>query len=104
MLSDVFVLPGWSSLAINQAMAYGKPVITVACGGPECELIRNGENGFVVKQGGISEIKRNIEKIIFDADLRLKIGKNALMSINEATVDNMISNIVRSIQYAYTRK
>ncbi|MGA2775283.1 MAG: glycosyltransferase family 4 protein [Candidatus Omnitrophota bacterium] len=103
MLSDVLVLPGSSSLAINQAMLYGKPVITVAYGGPEYEFIKDGESGFILKRGDDEELKEAILKVILNDNLRIKMGETALSLIKKTNVESMVDNIIRAIHYAYNR-
>ena len=100
MLCDVLVLPGCSSLAINHAMHYGKPVITVAYGGPEYELIKNGENGFVFERGNEQKLKNAILKILTNEELRLKMGKCSLDLMKEVSVENMVKNVFNAVQHA----
>ena len=50
-VSDVFVLPSFEEtwgLVVNEAMACGLPVITTDRVGAAVDLVREGENGFVV--------------------------------------------------------
>jgi len=100
-LCDIFVLPGCSSLAINQALFYGKPVITVAYGGPEYELVKNGENGFIVDRNNDEQLKEAISKIILDSELRIKMEKESLKLSKHVTVENMVVNIMKAVYYAY---
>lgn len=98
LLSDLLVLPGWSSLAINQAMAYARPVVTVPYGGPEFELVHNGENGFLVQENNIEELTKSIEKIINDPLLQKKMSENAhQFIIKEISLDNMVTNLIDAI-------
>jgi len=98
MLSDVVVLPGWSSLAVNQAMAYGKPVITVPYGGPEYELVEDGKTGYIVERDNIEQLSFAILRILKDDNLRKIMWSNARAKINQvANVENMIEKIYEAI-------
>lgn len=101
MLCDVLVLPGSSSLAINQAMLYGKPVITVAYGGPEYELIKNGENGFVLERDNDEQLKNAFLRVVLDDRLRIKMGETNLALVKKFSVENMAQQVIHAINYVY---
>lgn len=62
--ADIFVLPslyeGFARVLMEAAMA-GKPIVSTNVGGTE-DIIKNGENGFVISQGNERDF---IEKILF---------------------------------------
>jgi len=68
-LGDLFVLPSkgpgetWG-LAINEAMACGRPVIASDKCGAAADMIRNNENGFVFKSGDENELYNCMEKMV----------------------------------------
>ena len=72
-LGDVFVLPSkgpgetWG-LAINEAMACGRPVIASDKCGAAADMIKDKENGFVFKAGDENDLYKCMEKIV-NADL-----------------------------------
>ena len=72
-LSDIVVLPSkgpgetWG-LAINEAMACGRPVIASDKCGAAADMIKDNENGFVFKAGDENELYNCMEKMI-KADL-----------------------------------
>ena len=75
---DVFVFPAqitWG-LAVVEAMAASKPVVVSSNSGAS-EIIRNGENGFVVEEPNAGNMALQIERLILDNELRRKIGANA---------------------------
>lgn len=61
--ADLFVLPTrediWG-LVINEAMAYGLPVVTTDKCVAGIEMIRNGENGYIVPAGNIEKLAEAI--------------------------------------------
>ncbi len=58
-LSDVLVLPSYSEpwgLVVNEAMACGLPVIVSEKCGCTIDLVKNGENGFIVEPDNIEQL------------------------------------------------
>lgn len=72
-LGDVFVLPSrgpgetWG-LAINEAMACGRPVIASDKCGAAADMIKDNENGFIFKAGDDNDLYNCMEKMV-NADL-----------------------------------
>jgi len=76
--SDIFVLfSEWEGfgLVVIEAMAAGKPVI-VSDRGALPILIKNKENGLVVKYPNIRDLRENIQLLFKDKKLEKKIKKN----------------------------
>ncbi len=70
-LGDIYVLPSNSEtwgLAINEAMACGRPVIASDKCGAAAAMIKNNENGFVFKAGDENDLYNCMEKMV-NADL-----------------------------------
>jgi len=54
--ADIFVLPGYGGLALQQAMIFGKPVISAPADGTEKDLVEHGINGFLLSRGDRREL------------------------------------------------
>ncbi len=102
-LGDVFVLPSkgpgetWG-LAINEAMACGRPVIVSDKCGAAGDMIINQENGFVFKSGDDNELYDCMEKIIL-ADIS-SMGAKALKTVQAfsyVSFANAIGNAKSSV-------
>jgi glycosyltransferase involved in cell wall biosynthesis len=77
--SDVFVLPSLfegSSLAVLEAMAAGKPVVTSAIGGTD-ELVDDGESGLLVPPGDAGALALALNRVLAQPELRAKLGATA---------------------------
>ena len=75
---DVFVYPSWHegfSRSIMEALAMEKAVVATNVGGIP-DLIKNGENGFLVNPHNPKELAEKILELINNQDLRAKFGKN----------------------------
>jgi len=83
-LGDVFVLPSkgpgetWG-LAINEAMACGRPVIASDKCGAAADMVKDNENGFVFKAGGENDLYNCMEKMVL-ADTS-SMGAKALETV-----------------------
>lgn len=84
-ICDVFVLPStfreydaecWG-LVSNEAMAFGKPIVSTDAVGGAYDLIKNGVNGFRVKHGNVEELYLAIKKILANDKLRIKMGRES---------------------------
>ena len=90
--ADLFVLPTrediWG-LVINEAMAYGLPVITTDRCIAGLELVRNGENGYIVPVGDAKQLAARIQDVLKNPNLRETMGQRSLEIIKTYTFENM---------------
>ena len=99
LMADLFVQPGWSSLALVEAMAYGTPVITVPFGGPEFEVVEENRTGMIVEKDDISILAEAIKKLITDHSLREEMGRAARREIQSRGLTSMVSEMVAAITF-----
>lgn len=82
--ADVFVAPSvWDEplgLVILEAMACKTPVVVTRKGGIPL-AVKEGHNGFFVRPRNSSEIVANVNKLLDDETMRLKMGENARKSV-----------------------
>lgn len=76
--SDIFVFPTFYhnetfGLVLIEAMQYSLPVISCPEGGIP-DIVEDGINGILVPQKNIEELANAIEKLIYDSELRTKMG------------------------------
>lgn len=88
--ADVFVLPTrediWG-LVINEAMAYGLPVITTDRCVAGLELVEDDVNGYIVPVRSVEALAEKMQKIL-TCDLRA-MGEASLEKIRPYTIENM---------------
>lgn len=87
--SDLFVLPSWDEgfgVVYLEAMASGLPIIASKEQGIE-DVIRNGENGFLVKPGDSDNLLEICEKVISNRSLYERISKEAIKTASSYTWD-----------------
>lgn len=101
-LADLFILPSceetWG-LVINEAMACSLPVIATDKVGASVDLIKNGINGYVIKDRNIKDLSLSIEKIINNENLTKKMGKNSGDLINNFGPDNQAKAFKAAINH-----
>lgn len=98
MASDLFVLPTrediWG-LVINEAMAYGLPIITTDRCNAGLELVQNGRNGFIVKTESPDELAARITCVINNS---ADMGSNALETIQDYCIEKMAEDHIKILQ------
>jgi len=101
---DVLILPSYNEswgLVVNEAMAAGLPVIVSDECGSSLDLVRNGENGFVIHAGSFEDIAKAIEKV-FENDNYKQFGATSKQIIKEWNFENsklMFEKMLNSILF-----
>jgi phosphatidylinositol alpha-1,6-mannosyltransferase len=75
--ADVFALPSTGEgfgLVFLEAMAFAKPVIAAATGGP-IDLIEDGSNGFLITPHDDALLAQALERLLRDDSLRVEMGR-----------------------------
>lgn len=94
MAADVFVLPTrediWG-LVINEAMAYGLPVITTNKCVSGIELVQDGVTGYIIQSEGKQQLANAINKIVDGSINRNQILETA----RKYTIENMVKEHIR---------
>jgi glycosyltransferase involved in cell wall biosynthesis len=92
MAADLFVLPTrediWG-LVINEAMAFGLPVITTDRCVAGLELIENHVNGYIVPVGDERTLAEKIREIVDDHSLQAGMSQKSLDRIKGYSIENM---------------
>lgn len=108
LLSNIFILPSietrkhceaWG-LTLNEAMYVGKPVISTDAVGASCDLIKNGVNGYIVKNANIYELYKAMKTILSDDELERKMGEESRKIIANFTYENMVRGFKEAVDKA----
>ena len=96
----IYVLGGMGGLSINEAMAFGKPIICSICDGTEKKLVRDGFNGYIFENGNLESLKSKIVELISDDDKIIAFGKNSESIIRyEINLQTVINGYVAAFEY-----
>lgn len=77
--ADIYALPSYHEGfpgSILEAMAIGLPIVATPVGGVP-ELVRPGQNGFLVEPGNVLEIENALRNLASDPALRNKMGRES---------------------------
>jgi len=78
--ADAFVLPsrhdGWG-VVVHQAAAAGLPLVVSDAVGSSRDLVRPGENGFIVPAGSRDALRDAMRKVATDRGLRERLGEQS---------------------------
>lgn len=112
LLCNVYVMPSitygqadcWGYV-VNEAMHCGKPVIATAAVGAAFDLIKNGENGFIVPEKDVNALYEALKKIISDSDLEKKMGIKSKKIIEEGYgYKDMVNGFEKAVEYVLEKK
>jgi len=104
--ADVFVLPSWNEpwgLVINEAMSVGKPIITTFGVGSCYDLVKNGVNGFIVREKSSSELYSALKKILSSEEMIKKMGESSLKIVADYTYERMARVFLRAVFFSLSR-
>lgn len=91
-LSDVFVLPthhdAWG-LVVNEALAYGLPVITTDRCGAGLEMIKEGINGYVIHHMGEDNLRVRLDELLNTPELCEQMSNANIGLAHQYTIEKM---------------
>lgn len=98
--ADIFVLPTrediWG-LVIQEAMAYGLPIISTEKCAAAQELVANGENGYVIPVEDSNILSERMLDILNDEKKQEQFSKKSLKKIQKYTIEEMAQCHLRSL-------
>lgn len=101
MASDVFVHPTsydvWG-LVINEAMSVGLPIVVSDCCVAGLELIKDGENGFIVPMGSDELLCDKVKNLSHNQKLYKMMSQASLDTITDYTIENMASVHIEAVK------
>ncbi len=83
-------------MPILEAMACGCAVVSTDCGGPS-DIIRHGENGFLVDVGDVQGMVESTKQLLADDILWKRFTENALQTVEEFTWDRAVSQLEKEL-------
>ena len=98
--ADIFVLPTrediWG-LVINEAMAYGLPVVTTDRCVAGLELVKDGKNGRIVPAGNVKKLAEALKEALKEEN-REAWGKNSWNYIQKFTIEEMAEDHMKAFE------
>jgi len=101
-MSDVFMRPdglakGDWGLSVNEAMASGLAVIATDSIGATRDLVKNGENGIVVRFGDIDDLADAMRRMVSDPETCRRMGLRSREIISQWSYDQCISGVLQAL-------
>lgn len=102
-LGDVFALPSrgpgetWG-LAINEAMACQRPVLTTDRVGCAADLVEGERTGLVVRADDVNALAAALAQLLDDGELRARLGKSGFTTIQSWSLAEQAARIEQSVE------
>jgi len=95
--ADLFVLPGTGGLAVQQAMAYGLPVIAAEGDGTQADLVR-ADNGWQVPPGDLAKLSAALREALVDPARLRRMGAESYRIVREeVNIQVMVATFVDAL-------
>ena len=96
--ADMLVLPSaWGEtwgLVLNEAMNFGLPVVATDRVGGAMDLVREGENGYIVPNQSVELLSRALTGLVTDPDRRAAFGKRSAEIIRQWDIRETAAGII----------
>jgi glycosyltransferase involved in cell wall biosynthesis len=101
---DVFALVSshdetWG-LVVNEAMNFGLPIVVSDRVGSASDLVRDGDNGFVVSHDDLDELTSALHRLVVSEDLRTRFGEASRARIAPLTYDVAAAGLLAGVRAA----
>lgn len=99
MAADVFVLPSLAEglpIVLLEAMAFGRCVLATDIPGNR-DLVRNGENGVLFEPMNAVELAHQIDFLLSNDDIRLRLGTEARRNVEQEYSPKVILNRIADV-------
>ncbi len=102
-IGDIFVLPShrdvWAKV-LNEAMLFGLPLVVTKDVGAHYDLVRNGENGFLVGTQDIDALANALATLCQDTRLRRSMGFRSRELIENWTIESAVAGLCQTLEAA----
>lgn len=102
--ADLFVLPGTGGLALQQAMAYGLPLLAAEADGTQNDLVR-AENGWRLPPGDEAALTVTLAEALRDPVRLRRMGAVSYQIVrDEINIDAMVAAFAAAVDFAGRRQ
>ena len=97
--ADLFVLPGTGGLAVQEAMAYGLPVIVAEGDGTQDDLVKSG-NGWLIPADDENALIKTLEEALSNPTRLREMGAASFkIVLEEVNVEQMVAVFVDAAKF-----
>jgi len=101
-ISDIFVFPSlgesWG-LVVNEAMCFGLPIITTNRVMSSYDLVRHGENGYIVKPEDSQDFQGRLEYLLSHPEERKRMGAVSMEIISKWNYSQYLKGLLSALDY-----
>lgn len=101
--ADLFVLPGTGGLAVQQAMAYGLPVIVAEADGTQSDLV-HPENGWLLPGSDLAALTGTLYKALSDPGRLREMGKASFQLVDAINLEAMVESFSKAVEAALANR
>lgn len=95
--ADLFVLPGTGGLAVQQAMAYGLPVLVAEADGTQSDLVRPA-NGWLIPPGDPAALQAALQAALADVARLRRMGAESYRIVaDEINLQSMAAQFIDAV-------
>ncbi|MGD9590856.1 MAG: glycosyltransferase family 4 protein [Mycolicibacterium sp.] len=96
---DVSVMCGGLGLAIQQTLAFGRPMVVADESGVDGEIVRDGETGWRYPKGDVNALANVVNAVLADPVGSAAIGRRGQDLVrNEVNIDGMVRSLVTALE------
>lgn len=88
-----------SPKAMNEAMNFALPIIATDAVGTVPDLVRDGENGFVIEVGDVSALANSLRKLVDDPKLTRYMGKCSQSLVADWNYEKDVDGILAAVDF-----
>ena len=76
-------------IALIEAMACGLPVVSFACPCGPKDIIKDGEDGFLIDNGNVDALAKQLMVLMNDEQMRIAMSKAALINVQRFSIEQI---------------
>jgi glycosyltransferase involved in cell wall biosynthesis len=100
LAADFFVMPGTGGLALQEALLYGKPVAVAEADGSQADLVKVGENGWMLPSGDEDALIGVLHEALSNPARLRAMGENSRCIVQQtATLDKMVDGFLQALRF-----
>ena len=91
--SSIFVLSSryeGFGMVLIEAMNFGIPCVSFNCNYGPSDIIKDGEDGFLIKNGDEKDFAQKLQELMIDENLRKEMGKKARKNVGRFLPENVV--------------
>jgi phosphatidylinositol alpha-1,6-mannosyltransferase len=98
---DISMMCGGLGLAIQQSLAFGRPMVVADEPGVDGEIVRNGETGWRYPKGDVNALAATVNAVLADPAGAARVARRGQDLVrNEVNIDGMVGGFVTALERA----